>query len=184
MKVHRTPLPGVVVVEPSVFRDERGFFVETYNDERFARHGLPHAFRQDNHSRSHGGVLRGLHYQLARPQGKLVTVIRGAIFDVAADVRTGSPTFGQWYGVTLDADDPRALWIPPGFAHGFCALSDVADIVYKCTELWDANDDRGIIWSDATLGIDWPVASPILSRKDAALPALATGSALLPHYAG
>src|SRR5688500_120569 len=130
MKVLETSLPGVLLVEPRVFRDDRGFFLESYNAERFAELGLPSTFRQDNHSHSVAGVLRGLHYQLRRPQGKLVSVIRGEVFDVAVDIRRGSPTFGKWFGTTLTEAEPRYLWIPPGFAHGFCTLSETADFVY------------------------------------------------------
>ena len=184
MKVHETPLPGVLVVEPRVFHDERGFFLETFNDERFRGAGLPTGFRQDNHSRSSRGVLRGLHYQLEHPQGKLVTVVRGRIFDVAADIRAGSPTFGQWFGIELHEDHPRALWIPAGFAHGFCALSDVADVTYKCTDVYHAEDDRGVIWSDATLGVAWPVADPLVSAKDAAYAPLDAARTDLPQWKG
>ena len=183
MKVQGTRLPGLLVIEPQVFRDERGFFLESYNEERFAGSGLPARFRQDNHSRSTRGVLRGLHYQLTHPQGKLVTVVRGTIFDVAADIRVGSPTFGQWLGTTLHADEPRALWVPPGFAHGFCVLSDVADVVYKCTDVYHADDDHGIIWSDPTLGITWPTDSPMLSPKDMRYATLDPARADLPRYA-
>jgi dTDP-4-dehydrorhamnose 3,5-epimerase len=166
MKLIPTPLPGVVLVEPRVFGDERGFFYESFNAPRFAEHGLPTEWKQDNHSRSRGGVLRGLHYQLHRPQGKLVTCVRGEVFDVAVDIRRGSPTFGHWTSVVLSGDKPQYLWIPPGFAHGFCVLSDVADFVYKCTDVYQADDDRGVLWSDPAIGIDWPIAEPALSPKD------------------
>ena len=182
MKVHRTVLPGVLVVEPRVFRDERGFFLETFNSDRFASNGLPELFRQDNHSQSRRDVLRGLHYQLRRPQGKLVGVVRGTVFDVAVDIRRGSATFGQWYGAVLREDEPRYLWIPPGFAHGFCTLSDVADVVYKCTDVYVPEDDRGILWSDPSIGIEWPVANPLLSDKDRRLPRLDDPSAELPVF--
>ena len=182
MKVVETPLPGVLRIEPRVFEDPRGFFLESFNAERFAAHGLPEAFRQDNHSRSRGRVLRGLHYQLHRPQGKLVGVIRGRVFDVAVDIRKGSSTFGQWYGAILDEDDPAYLWIPPGFAHGFCTMSDVADLVYKCTDVYVPSDDRGILWSDPTIGIEWPVDAPLLSEKDQRLPRLTDSSADLPNF--
>ena len=180
MKVTETTLPGVVIVEPRVFRDARGFFLESFNAERFGAHGLPTEFRQDNHSRSVKGVLRGLHYQLRRPQGKLVSVVRGRVFDVAVDIRRRSPTFGKWLGAVLSEEEPRALWIPPGFAHGFCTLSDVADFVYKCTEVYVAEDDRGILWSDPSIGIEWPVSDPLLSDKDRSLPTLSSPEAELP----
>lgn len=166
---------------PRVFRDARGFFLESFNEAVFTNAGLPARFVQDNHSRSAKGVLRGLHYQLHRPQGKLVRVVRGKIFDVAADVRRGSPTFGKWVGVTLDDSELSALWIPPGFAHGFCALTDDVDVTYKCTELYAPADDRGIIWNDPTLAIDWPVLKPIVNAKDLKFPKL-TESHDLPDY--
>lgn len=166
MRVVTTPLPGVLIIEPRVFGDARGFFLESFNAERFAEHGLPTHFRQDNHSRSARGVLRGLHYQWPRPQGKLVWVTRGEVFDVAVDIRRGSPSFGRWYGTVLKEDEPRQMWIPPGFAHGFCTLSETADFVYKCTDVYVAEFDRGILWSDPAIGIDWPVAAPTLSDKD------------------
>jgi dTDP-4-dehydrorhamnose 3,5-epimerase len=185
VKVERTELPGVLIVEPRVFRDDRGFIYEAFNADVFARHadeGLPGGFVQDNHSRSTEGVLRGLHYQLNQPQGKLVTCVRGTIFDVAVDIRVGSPTFGKWTGVTLSGDAPRYVWIPAGFAHGFCTLSPVADIIYKCTALYAPDDDRGVRWSDETIGISWPVADPILSPKDERLAGLDPARADLPRY--
>ena len=182
MKVVDTPLPGVRVIEPRVFRDARGFFLESFNADRFAEHGLPTDFRQDNHSHSTRGVLRGLHYQLRRPQGKLVSVIRGAVFDVAVDIRRGSPTFGRWFGTVLTDEQPRFIWIPPGFAHGFCTLSDSADFVYKCTDVYAADDDRGILWSDASIGIEWPIDAPLLSEKDGRLPPLSLDRNDLPEY--
>ena len=166
MKIEEAPLPGVLVIEPEVHADERGFFLESFNEARFAEHGLPTSFRQDNHSRSTKGVLRGLHYQRHRPQGKLVSVIRGAVFDVAVDVREGSRTFGEWHGVTLLGDKPCYLWIPPGFAHGLCVLSEVADVVYKCTQLYAPEDEAGILWNDPAIGIKWPISTPLLSSKD------------------
>lgn len=182
VNVTPTALPGVLVVEPQVFRDERGFFLEQFNDERFAAHDLPTAFRQDNHSRSSRGVLRGLHYQLRHPQGKLVTVVRGRILDVAADILHGSPTFGKWYGIELDADTPRALWVPPGFAHGFCTLSETADVVYKCTDVYHPHDECGVTWSDPAPAIEWPIADPIVSAKDAHYPPLDASRTDLPRY--
>lgn len=185
MKVDRTELSGVLILEPRVFRDDRGFFYESFNAEVFAHlpvEGLPTSFVQDNHSRSTEGVLRGLHYQLQRPQGKLVTCVRGTIFDVAVDIRVGSPTFGRWTGMTLNGDTPRYVWIPPGFAHGFCALSPVADVIYKCTEVYDATDDRGVLWSDEYIGISWPVHDPITSPKDRQFIGLDPKRQDLPRY--
>jgi dTDP-4-dehydrorhamnose 3,5-epimerase len=182
VKVVETTLPGVLIVEPRVFRDGRGFFMETFNAERYAACGLPTEFRQDNHSRSTRGVLRGLHYQLHRPQGKLVSVVRGRVFDVAVDIRRGSPTFGRWFGTELSDEAPRAVWIPPGFAHGFCTLSEVADFVYKCTDVYVPEHDRGILWSDPSIGIDWPVGDPLLSDRDRALPLLSDAGSALPDF--
>ena len=183
MIILETPLPGVLVVEPRVFGDDRGFLVETYSAARFAEHGLPTTFVQDNHSRSARGVLRGLHYQRRNPQGKLVFVVRGEVWDVAVDIREGSPTFGRWFGMTLSEARRQLLWIPPGFAHGFCVLSESADFLYKCTALYDPADDRGIRWDDPALGIEWPIADPILSAKDRALPSLAQAAGALPAWA-
>jgi dTDP-4-dehydrorhamnose 3,5-epimerase len=180
VNVTETTIPGVLVVEPKVFGDERGFFLETFNAARFAEHDLPTAFVQDNHSRSARGVLRGLHYQRRNPQGKLVSVVRGEVFDVAVDLRKGSPTFGRWFGTRLREHEHRAVWIPPGFAHGFCVLSESADFLYKCTTLYDAADDRGIRWDDPALGIEWPLAEPTLSAKDRGLPTLAEAMDALP----
>lgn len=165
-----------------MFTDSRGFFVESFNERDFALAGIASRFVQDNHSRSKRGVVRGLHYQLIQPQGKLVTVIRGRIFDVAADIRKGSPTFGNWVGVTLDDVARQSLWVPAGFAHGFCALSEEVDVVYKCTDYYNAPAERGIIWNDPTLGIDWPIQSPLVSSKDEEYPLLMPGSEYLPHY--
>ena len=167
LSFHRQRIPEVVVVECDVFGDGRGFFLETYQHRKYADAGIRQTFVQDNHSHSGKGVLRGLHYQLRHPQGKLVTVITGTIFDVAVDIRQGSPTFGQWVGAELSAESPRRqIFVPEGFAHGFCVLSERADVVYKCTDYYDPGDDRGIVWSDPDLGIDWPVESPIVSEKD------------------
>jgi dTDP-4-dehydrorhamnose 3,5-epimerase len=185
VRIERTELPEVLILEPRLFRDDRGFFYESFNVDVFARHaddGLPTTFVQDNHSRSMERVLRGLHYQLHRPQGKLVTCVRGTIFDVAVDIRVGSPTFGRWVGLTLSGDAPRYLWIPAGFAHGFCVLSPVADVIYKCTEQYDAEDDRGVLWSDESIGISWPVRDPILSAKDRLYAGLDPTRADLPRY--
>lgn len=174
MTVRETALPGVLVVEPRVFGDARGFFLERYHAERYAEAGIPAAFVQDNHSRSVRGTLRGLHFQRSHPQGKLVEAVRGRIWDVAVDVRPGSPTFGQWEGVTLTEDSHRQLWVPPGFAHGFCVLSAEADVLYKCTDVYRPDDEGGVRWDDPDLGIEWPLdAAPLLSAKDRALPLLA-----------
>lgn len=161
-------LPDVILIEPRVFRDERGFFLESYQRERFAEAGLDLDFVQDNHSRSTHGILRGLHFQHPRGQGKLIRVVRGEIFDVAVDIRLGSPTFGRWVGYTLSEENHRLLYIPPGFAHGFVVTSAEADVCYKCTELYHPQDEGILAWDDRRLAIDWPVAEPKLSGKDKA----------------
>ena len=166
MKVIETELAGVLLLEPKVFGDVRGFFLETWQAARYAEAGLPERFVQDNQSRSRRGVLRGLHYQLIPPQGKLVWGTRGAVFDVAVDIRRGSPQFGRWYGCVLDDVDHRQLYIPPGFAHGFCVLSDEADFFYKCTDYYHPQSERGIAWNDPAIGIDWPLREVALSGKD------------------
>lgn len=172
MHVIQSPLPGVLLIEPDVFSDERGFFMETWHAERFRAAGIDLPFLQDNHSRSTRGVLRGLHYQEPNPQGKLVRCARGSLFDVAVDIRRRSSHFGKWFGCELSEENRQMLWIPPGFAHGFCALSEEADLIYKCTALYDGKSDRSIAWDDPDIGIHWPIASPILSPKDAAAPRL------------
>ena len=177
-----THLPGVLLLEPKVFADARGFFLETYNAARFRDIGIDDAFVQDNHSRSSRGVLRGLHYQEPKPQGKLVRCTRGNLFDVAVDIRVGSPQFGKWFGVELSEENMRMLWIPPGFAHGFCPLTDVADLMYKCTEIYDASADRAILWKDPEIAIRWPIENPVLSQKDAAAPLL-KDARVLPSFA-
>jgi len=175
MNITETALPGVLLIAPRVFGDARGFFLESWNQQNFAAAGLDLAFVQDNHSRSAKGVLRGLHYQLSNPQGKLVRVTQGAVFDVAVDIRRSSPHFGRWVGYELSADNHHMLWIPPGFAHGFVTLSDTADFLYKCTSFYDPHGDRGIAWDDPAIGIVWPDtgAVPLLSTKDAVAPRLA-----------
>ena len=183
MKVIPTALPEVLLVEPKVFGDSRGFFYESFQAARYAEAGIPGPFVQDNLSRSVRGTLRGLHFQEPRAQGKLVQVLRGAVWDVAVDVRRGSPRFGQWVAVELSETAPRQLWIPPGFAHGFCVLSDSADFFYKCTELYAPECERSIAWNDPAIGITWPVGSPILSAKDAAAPRLADAP-ILPSHPG
>jgi dTDP-4-dehydrorhamnose 3,5-epimerase len=180
--VRATALPDVLIVELRSFADDRGFFVERYHEEEFARLGLPTTWRQDNHSHSRRGVIRGLHYQLHRPQGKLISCVRGRVFDVAVDLRVGSPTFRQWVGMTLADDTPWLLWIPPGFAHGFCALSDSADVLYKCTDVYVAADERGIAWNDPELAIAWPVEDPVISTRDRQLPLLSDAMDYLPAY--
>ena len=181
MKLWATDLPEVKLIEPRVFQDPRGFFLETFNTHCFADLGLPVAFVQDNHSRSRAGVLRGLHYQLRNPQGKLVRVARGAVYDVAVDIRRGSPSFGRWVGATLSDENQHMLWIPPGFAHGFYTTSEVADVTYKCTALYAPEDDHGVLWSDPDLAITWPSLTPVLSAKDRGYPAL-SASRDLPGY--
>ena len=167
MRFTPTRLPGVVLVEPRVFRDDRGFFLETYHRDRYREGGIDGEFVQDNHSRSIRNTLRGLHAQEPNPQGKLVRCIEGEIWDVAVDIRRGSPTFRQWVGVTLSADNFRQLWVPPGFAHGFCVLSEEAQVEYKCTALYSPDDELGIAWDDPDLDIAWPLeGSPLLSQKD------------------
>jgi dTDP-4-dehydrorhamnose 3,5-epimerase len=172
MKGRPLDLDGLLLIEPTVFEDERGRFFESYQSEAFARLGVDGAFVQDNQSRSVGGVLRGLHAQLEHPQGKLVRVLAGAVFDVAVDLRPGSATFGRWAGATLTADNLLQLWIPPGFAHGFCALTATAEVFYKCTALYRPGDEIGVRWNDPEIGIEWPLEAPRLSEKDAALPLL------------
>jgi dTDP-4-dehydrorhamnose 3,5-epimerase len=171
-----TPLEDVMLIEPQLFGDQRGFFMETWHAAKFAAAGIDAAFLQDNHSRSARGVLRGLHYQLPKAQGKLVRVVRGAVWDVVADLRQASPSFGRWFGAELSEDNRRMLWAPPGVAHGFLTLSETADFVYKCTELYSPADEKAVRWDDPALGIDWPLApgqTPTLSAKDASAPRLA-----------
>ena len=169
----RIEIPEVILIEPKVFQDERGFFMETYKYSDFAAFGIAERFVQDNHSRSVKGVLRGLHYQNPpHAQGKLIRVVVGEIFDVAVDIRKGSPTYGKWVGVKLSAENRRMLYIPPGFAHGFCVLSDVAEVVYKVTAEYAPECEAGIIWNDPGIGIEWPFKHPIISSKDAQWPTL------------
>ena len=167
MKVSHSKLKGCVVIEPRVFGDERGFFLETFQAVRYEQEaGIDLPFVQDNHSRSARGVLRGLHFQKTKPQGKLVRVVRGEVYDVAVDIRKGSATFGEWEGVILSEDNKKQFWVPPGFAHGFVVLSDNADFEYKCTDYYDPSDEGSILWSDPDLDIPWPIANPVLSTKD------------------
>ena len=178
-----TESPGVFIIEPVVHGDHRGFFMESYHRDRFAELGIDCEFVQDNHSRSTRGVLRGLHYQLNQPQGKLVRVVTGEVYDVAVDIRRGSPHYRQWVGVVLSEENRLQLYIPPGFAHGFCTLSEQADFLYKCTDFYTPGDEYGIAWDDPDIGIDWPSMDYILSGKDRDLPRLAE-SRFLPGYHG
>jgi len=183
LKVIETDLPGCVVVEPQVFGDARGYFFESFNSDKLAAHGLEPRFVQGNVSSSSQGVLRGLHYQWPNPQGKYVSVIEGEVWDVAVDIRRGSPTFGKWAAVVLNAENKRHFWIPEGFAHGFVVLSERAVFTYLCTATYDAKADAGIRWDDPALAIDWPVSDPQLSDKDSRAPLLADVAAeRLPVY--
>ena len=173
MKFLPTAVPGVIVIEPDVHQDRRGFFLETYHAEKYRAGGIPDVFVQDNHSRSTRGTIRGLHLQLTRPQGKLIRVIEGEIFDVAVDVRRGSSTFGKWVGVSLSAENFTQVYIPKGFAHGFAVVSDIAQVEYKCTDVYDAASEIGIAWDDPAIGITWPVSNPVLSDRDTRHPRLA-----------
>ena len=173
MKVKKTKLDGVLVIEPAVFGDDRGFFLETFQLERYQEYlGDDINFVQDNHSRSVKGVLRGLHFQKTKPQGKLVRVVAGEVYDVAVDINPHSPTYGQYEGVVLSETNKKQLWVPPGYAHGFLVLSDSADFEYKCTDYYDVSDEGGVLWSDPDIGISWPLADVLLSDKDAVLPTL------------
>ena len=175
MKFTPLAIPDVLLVEPAVFRDDRGYFLETWHQEKYRAGGLPGTFVQDNHSFSIRGTLRGLHAQLRHPQGKLVRASQGEIFDVAVDIRPGSPTFGKWVGEILSGENFRQLWVPPGFAHGFCVLSETAHVMYKCTELYRRDDEVSLLWNDPSIGdggIEWPVREPLLSPKDRDAPTL------------
>ena len=172
MKITPTEIPDVLLIEPSVHRDGRGFFLETWQREKYRAHGIGPEFVQDNHSRSVRGTLRGLHAQRRRPQGKLVRAVAGEIWDVAVDVRPGSPTFGKWAAATLSSENFRQLWVPPGMVHGFCVLSETAEVEYKCTELYDRADEIGLRWDDPAVAIPWPVGEPLLSPKDREQPLL------------
>ena len=182
MKVTRTALPGVLVIEPEVYSDARGFFLETYHARRYHQQGLPLEFVQDNHSLSRHGTLRGLHAQVRRAQAKLVRVIEGEVFDVAVDIRLGSPTFGRWAGVCLSAVNRRQLFIPAGFAHGFATTSPSAQVEYKCSRYYDPDDQLAIRWDDPEIGIEWPIRQPILSAKDRDAPRLRQLRDRLPRF--
>jgi dTDP-4-dehydrorhamnose 3,5-epimerase len=182
MKFLATELTGVIVIEPDVYKDDRGFLLETYHKLKYIAGGVEAAFVQDNHSRSMRGTLRGLHAQRRRPQGKLVRVLQGEIFDVAVDIRRGSPTFRHWLGLTLSAENFRQLYVPPDFAHGFCVTSDWAEFEYKCTDFYDPADEIRLLWNDPDLRIEWPVNAPLLSEKDRAAQPLAVLMDRLPAY--
>jgi dTDP-4-dehydrorhamnose 3,5-epimerase len=184
MRFLTTALPGVLVIEPDVFRDPRGFFFETYHTRKYREGGVGATFVQDNHSRSTRGTLRGMHAQRVHPQGKLVRVVLGEVFDVVVDIRRGAPTFMQWFSVTLSADNFRQCYVPPGFAHGFLVTSEVAEFEYKCTDFYDPQDELRILWNDPAIGIAWPVQDPVLSDKDRAARPLAELMDHLPQYAG
>jgi dTDP-4-dehydrorhamnose 3,5-epimerase len=172
MKVSKTDLPGILLITPRVFSDTRGFFAETWHQSRYQEIGLPGNFVQDNLSYSKYGVLRGLHFQYPQAQGKLVYVLQGDVFDVAVDIRVGSPTFGRWIGMVLSGENRCQVYIPEGFAHGFCVTSEYAVVVYKCTEFYNPRTEGGVLWNDPDIGIDWPLHTPILSEKDRSLPPL------------
>ncbi|EGJ48835.1 dTDP-4-dehydrorhamnose 3,5-epimerase [Desulfocurvibacter africanus] len=172
MEVERTDIEGVLLIKPNAFGDHRGFFLETFQAQRYGQAGIGLPFVQDNLSRSRQGILRGLHFQRTYPQGKLVSVTRGRVFDVAVDIRPASPTFGKWYGAVLDDENHHQLWVAPGLAHGFCVMSETADFTYKCTDYYHPEDEGCLRWNDPDIGIDWPVQSPTLSDKDAKAPSL------------
>jgi len=172
MQIQRLAIPDLILITPDVYRDERGYFQETWHGARYAEYGIPEDFVQDNEARSSRGVLRGLHYQLAHPQGKLVRVVEGEVFDIAVDIRIGSPTFRKWKGVRLNSELKQQLYVPPGFAHGYCVLSETALFSYKCTEYYHPEDEYSLLWNDPDLGIEWPVERPIVSPKDQAAPRL------------
>lgn len=185
MNVIETDLPGVLIIEPKVFGDARGFFMETWNGARYEEHSIPNHFVQDNLSYSARGVLRGLHFQNPQAQGKLVCVLEGEVFDVAVDIRVDSPTFGEWTGVTLSAENKRQFWVPPDFAHGFVVTSDAALFSYKCTDYYNAATEGAILWSDPEIGIEWPTDTPTLSEKDRnATPLGVMPEDALPRYTG
>ncbi len=182
MIIHKTPLAGLLVIEPTCFQDERGFFLETYQAQRYQDAGIVDAFVQDNQSRSMKGVLRGMHFQIMHPQAQIVTVLRGRIYDVAVDLRPKSPTFRKWFGIELHDNGPRQIYMAPGFAHGFCVLSDWADLHYKVSRKYDANDEGGLHWNDPDLAITWPLKNPVVTVRDDNYPRLNTLAAdQFPH---
>jgi dTDP-4-dehydrorhamnose 3,5-epimerase len=182
VRITTLDIPGLLLIEPDLFRDRRGLFCETFHERRYAEAGITERFVQDNYSRSVRGTLRGLHYQEPHAQGKLVMALEGAVYDVVLDIRKGSPTFGKWYGVELSPDNYRQLYIPPGCAHGFCVISEHAAFLYKCTDYYSPGDERGVRWNDPALGISWPVSNPILSAKDQAYRTLVQMDVELPQY--
>lgn len=182
MKFLSTELPGVLIIEPDVHRDPRGFFLESYHLQKYREGGISLPFVQDNHSYSIRGAIRGLHAQLRRPQGKLLRVLEGEVFDVAVDIRKGSPTFGRWVGINLSSENFRQCYVPPGFAHGFAVLSSSAQLEYKCTDYYDPSDEIGVLWNDPEIGVVWPVENPILSGKDLRAPRLREIADKLPIY--
>jgi dTDP-4-dehydrorhamnose 3,5-epimerase len=183
MVIHKTKLPGLIIIEPDIYQDERGFLLPFFCESKYREHGFNKPFVLDNLSRSHRNVLRGLHYQLEKPQGKLVSIVRGSVFDVAVDIRKGSPTFGQWHGIELNDQNHLQIYIPEGFAHGFCVLSEEADFFYKCTDGYHPQSEQGILWNDPTLAINWQISNPILSPKDKENKLLSEMSEqLLPRY--
>jgi dTDP-4-dehydrorhamnose 3,5-epimerase len=182
VRIEATELAGLFVIEPKCFADERGFFLESFQQPRYRAAGIVDDFVQDNHSRSSKSVLRGLHFQIRRPQAQIVTVMRGRVFDVVVDLRSGSPTFGRWFGTQLSDEGPRQLYMAPGFAHGFCVLSDFADLHYRVSRIYDHTDEAGLLWSDPELGIDWPIRAPVMSLRDESYPRLRDlGRERLPH---
>ena len=172
MKITTTPLDGLLVIEPKVFEDERGLFLETFQSSRYKEAGIKDEFKQDNQSRSSQGVLRGMHFQIKHPQAQIITVLRGCIFDVAVDLRSMSPTYGKWFGVELSDTGPRQMYMPPGYAHGFCVISELADIHYKVSGEYDPTDEGGLIWNDPEVGIKWPEIQRIISARDLKFPGL------------
>ena len=185
LQIIETALPGALIIKPRVFADPRGFFMETYRQNVLAEAGIRDNFVQDNHSRSSRGVLRGLHYQLRHPQAKLCRVVQGEVLDIAVDIRLGSPTFGKWVGVVLSGENQQQLYVPRGFAHGFVVRSETADFLYKCSDYFDGADDRGVLWNDPAIGIDWQTAEPLLSDKDKRyLPLNEIAHENLPRYEG
>lgn len=178
LKIETTPLQGLLIIEPAVFADSRGHFLETFQDLRYREKGVPADFVQDNLAFSHKNVLRGLHFQVNHPQAKLIQATSGEVFDVAVDVRAGSATFGRWFATRLSAENHRQMYVPVGFAHGYCVTSETATVMYKCSDYYHPEDEGGVLWSDPQIGIDWPLQHPVISDKDAQLPLLAT---LDPH---